>query len=196
MNNCKNILLVGVGGQGVLTASEILADALIIEGFDVKKSEVHGMSQRGGSVNSHLRYGEKVYSPLIKEGEADIVFSFELLEAMRFSKYLKEDGFMLVNNEKIVPNSIYFSDVKYPKNPEKMLKDVYKDKFFLLNAFEIAKEIGNVRFANVVMLGAVSNLMNISDESMEKAITNRVPPKTVEGNLKAYYKGKEISSNK
>ena len=192
MNNIKSILLTGVGGQGVLTASEILSDALIDEGYDVKKAEVHGMSQRGGSVNSHLRYGEKVYSPLIEEGTADVILSFEILEAIRFSKYLKDDGKLVINNLKVIPNSVYFSDVKYPKNPEKALEDVYKDKLNLFDAFKIAKNCGNSRFANVVMLGAISQIMNISDESMEKAIENRVPEKTIEGNLKAFKKGKEL----
>src|SRR6056297_1737072 len=179
MNNMKSILLTGVGGQGVLTASEILSDALIDEGYDVKKAEVHGMSQRGGSVNSHLRYGEKVYSPLIEEGSADIIFSFEVLETIRFSKYLKENGKLVVNNLKIIPNSVYFSDVKYPKNPDKVLKDVFDENLYMFNAFKIAKEIGNSKYANVVMLGAISEIMDISDESMKKAIENRVPPKTV-----------------
>jgi indolepyruvate ferredoxin oxidoreductase beta subunit len=184
--------LTGVGGQGVLTASEILSDALIDEGYDVKKAEVHGMSQRGGSVNSHLRYGEKVYSPLIEEGSADLIFSFEVLETIRFSKFLKENGKLVVNNMKIIPNSVYFSDVKYPKNPDKILKEVFKDNIYLFDAFKIAKDIGNAKFANVVMLGAISKIMGISDKSMEKAIENRVPPKTIEGNLKAFRQGKEL----
>ncbi len=192
MSDVKSILLTGVGGQGVLTASEILSDALIDEGYDVKKAEVHGMSQRGGSVNSHLRYGEKVYSPLIEEGSADIIFSFEVLETIRFSKYLKENGKLVVNNLKIIPNSVYFSDVKYPKNPDKVLKDVFDENLYMFNAFKIAKEIGNSKYANVVMLGAISEIMDISDESMKKAIENRVPPKTVEGNLKAFKRGKEL----
>ena len=192
MSDVKSILLTGVGGQGVLTASEILSDALIDEGYDVKKAEVHGMSQRGGSVNSHLRYGKKVYSPLIEEGSADIIFSFEVLETIRFSKFLKEDGKLIVNNLKIIPNSVYFSDVKYPKNPDKILKDIFKDNLYMFDAYKIAKEIGNAKYANVVMLGAISEIMDISDKSMKKAIENRVPPKTVEGNLKAFTRGKEL----
>ena len=193
MSEVKNILLVGVGGQGVLTASEILSEALMLEGFDVKKAEVHGMSQRGGSVNSHLRYGEKVFSPLIEEGKADMIFSFELVEAMRFSKYLKEEGFIVCSNEKIVPNSVYFSGVKYPKDPAGVLKEAFGKKFYLIDAVRIAEELGNVRFANVVLLGTVSHLMKISDTSMKEAIRNMVPAKTVDGNLKAFERGKELA---
>ncbi|HDS03350.1 MAG TPA: indolepyruvate oxidoreductase subunit beta [Firmicutes bacterium] len=193
MNDIKNILLVGVGGQGVLTASEILSEALMLEGFDVKKAEVHGMSQRGGSVNSHLRYGRKVYSPLIEEGKADIIFSFELVEALRFSKYLKEEGFIVCSNEKIIPNSVYFSQVKYPKDPAGALKTAFGKKFYLIDAVNIARELGNVRFANVVLLGTVSHLMKISDTSMKKAVESMVPPKYVTGNLNAFEKGKELA---
>lgn len=193
MSDNKNILLVGVGGQGVLTASEILSEALMLQGFDVKKAEVHGMSQRGGSVNSHLRYGEKVYSPLIEEGEADIIFSFELLESMRFSKFLKKDGFIVTSDTEIIPNSVYFSDKKYPKDPASSLKKVYGDKFYLVDAEGIAKELGNPRFANVVLLGTVSHLMGISDEYMTAAIKKMVPAKTVEGNLAAFNRGKELA---
>lgn len=195
MSKIKSILLTGVGGQGVLTASEILSDALIDEGYDVKKAEVHGMSQRGGSVNSHLRYGKKVYSPLIEEGDADVIFSFEILEAVRMSHFLKQEGSLVVNNMKIIPNSVYFSDDKYPKNVAEKLKEKFKDKLYLFKAFKIAKNIGNVRFANVVMLGAISEIMDISDKSMKKAIENGVPSKTVEGNLKAFAKGKEMVNN-
>jgi|MTBAKSStandDraft_1061840.scaffolds.fasta_scaffold87352_1 indolepyruvate ferredoxin oxidoreductase beta subunit len=193
MSEVKNILLVGVGGQGVLTASEILSEALMLEGFDVKKAEVHGMSQRGGSVNSHLRYGEKVFSPLIEEGEADMIFSFELVEAMRFSKYLKEGGFIVCSNEKIVPNSVYFSNIKYPKDPASALKEAFGKHFYLIDAVQIAEELGNIRFANVVLLGTVSHLMKISDKSMKEAIRNMVPSKTVDGNLKAFQRGKELA---
>mgnify|MGYP001195939517 FL=1 len=193
MSEVKNILLVGVGGQGVLTASEILSEALMLEGFDVKKAEVHGMSQRGGSVNSHLRYGEKVFSPLIEEGKADMIFSFELVEAMRFSKYLKEEGFIVCSNEKIVPNSVYFSGIKYPKDPAAVLKEAFGKKFYLIDAVQIAEELGNIRFANVVLLGTVSHLMKISDKSMKEAIRNMVPAKTVDGNLKAFERGKELA---
>ncbi len=193
MSEVKNILLVGVGGQGVLTASEILSEALMLEGFDVKKAEVHGMSQRGGSVNSHLRYGRKVYSPLIGDAEADIIFSFELLETMRFTKFLKKDGFIVSNDMEIIPNSVYFSDKKYPRDPAGTLKKTYGDKFYLVDAQGIAEELGNPRYANVVLLGTVSHLMGISDVSMTTAIKNMVPPKTVEGNLKAYLRGKEMA---
>ena len=193
MSEVKNILLVGVGGQGVLTASEILSEALMLEGFDVKKAEVHGMSQRGGSVNSHLRYGRKVYSPLIGDAEADIIFSFELLETMRFTKFLKKDGFIVSNDMEIIPNSVYFSDKKYPRDSAGTLKKTYGDKFYLVDAQGIAEELGNPRYANVVLLGTVSHLMGISDVSMTTAIKNMVPPKTVDGNLKAYLRGKEMA---
>ena len=193
VSEVKTILLVRVGGQGVLTASEILSEALMIQGYDVKKAEVHGMSQRGGSVNSHLRYGEKVYSPLIGEGEADMIFSFELLETMRFSKYLKNDGYLVSSTTEIIPNSVYFSDKKYPQAPADSLKDIYGKRFYAVDAENIAKELGNPRFANVVLLGTVSKLMGIDDDAMTQAIKNMVPPKTVEGNLEAYKRGKALA---
>lgn len=192
MSDIKNILLVGVGGQGVLTASEILSEALLLSGYDVKKAEVHGMSQRGGSVNSHVRYGEKVYSPLIAEGDADMIFSFELLEAMRNAHYLKKDGFIVASNEKIVPNSVYVGGPQYPQDPQALLKNLFNDRFYCIDADSIAKEIGNFRFANVVLVGAVASLMKLSDESMLQAIKNMVPPKSLEGNIAAFKKGKEL----
>ncbi len=192
MSDIKNILLVGVGGQGVLTASEILSEALLIAGYDVKKAEVHGMSQRGGSVNSHVRFGKKVYSPLIDEGEADMVFSFELLEAMRNAHYLKKDGYMVASNETIVPNSVYAGGPQYPEDPAALLKNVLGNRFFCINADDIAKEIGNFRFANVVLLGAVSSLMKLSDDCMTQAIKNMVPANSLDGNIAAYKKGKEL----
>lgn len=192
MNDVKNILLVGVGGQGVLTASEILSEALLLSGYDVKKAEVHGMSQRGGSVNSHVRFGKKVYSPLIAEGEADMIFSFELLEAMRNAHYLKKDGFIVASKEKIVPNSVYVGGPQYPQDPETLLKNLFDKRFYCIDADAIAKEIGNFRFANVVLVGAVASLMQLSDDSMLEAIKNMVPPKSLEGNIAAFKKGKEL----
>ncbi len=192
MSDIKNILLVGVGGQGVLTASEILSEALLLSGYDVKKAEVHGMSQRGGSVNSHVRFGKKVYSPLIAEGEADMIFSFELLESMRNAHYLKKDGFIVASNEKIVPNSVYVGGPQYPENPELLLKNLFGNRFYCIDADTIAKEIGSFRYANVVLIGAVASLMKLSDDSMMEAIKSMVPPKSLDGNIAAYKKGKEL----
>jgi len=132
MDKVTNILMVGVGGQGVILASEIVAEVMMRAGFDVKKNEVHGMAQRGGSVNSHVRFGSKVYSPVIKKGEVDILLSFEQLETMRYLDFLKEDSVILVNNQKIVPPSVTFGTDQYPVNIPELLAERYP-KFVLVD---------------------------------------------------------------
>ena len=147
----KSVLLVGVGGQGTILVSKLLTAGLVKAGFDVKMSEIHGMSQRGGSVSTHVRYGEKVYSPVIEEGEADLLISFEKMEAIRWLKFLKPEGHLIVNNYKINPLPVLIGKEIYPeKEIDEELKLLSAT---VINAFDKASEIGNIRVMNVILLG-------------------------------------------
>lgn len=180
-----NILMVGVGGQGVILASEIVSEAMMRAGCDVKKSEVHGMAQRGGSVNSHVRFGKKVYSPIIKKGEVDILFSFEQLETMRYLDLLKEDPLILVNNQKILPPSVTIGNDGYPDNIPHLLQNHYS-KFTLVDAFDAAEKAGNSKALNCAFIGALSRCFDLDKKSWEDAISSMLPPQLVELNLKAF----------
>jgi indolepyruvate ferredoxin oxidoreductase beta subunit len=187
----KNILLVGVGGQGVLLASELLCDVALELGFDVKKSEVHGMAQRGGSVSSHVRLGEKVYSPLISRGDADILLSFEQMETLRWIDYLKESGLAIVSTQKIVPMSVAVGSAQYPVN----VHELVSQKAGLVDwvdALEIANNAGNIKAANVALVGALSaHLEQIPQDVWEKAIQSRVPAKYLSANIAAFRAGRD-----
>ena len=150
----KNIMIVGVGGQGTLLASRILGNTVINEGYDVKVSEVHGMSQRGGSVVTYVKYGEKIYSPIVDRGEADIILAFEMLEAYRALPYLKKGGKMIVNDQAIDPMPVIIGAMEYPEN----IKDKLADKIDLLpvDALKLAKEAGNAKAVNVVLIGVMA----------------------------------------
>jgi indolepyruvate ferredoxin oxidoreductase beta subunit len=184
-----NILLVGVGGQGILVASEIIAEALMLAGFDVKKSEVHGMAQRGGSVVSHVRFGEKVYSPIIPEGEADILVGFELLEAYRYLPLLKADGKIVVNNLKINPPIVSIGQEDYPEGLPEKIKNIFPGGT-LIDGLALAKMAGNVKTVNTVLLGALSRLSGIEEKFWLSAIERMVPGKTLEVNGKAFELGR------
>ena len=182
----QSILFAGIGGQGIIRASSILATAAINEGMDVKQSEVHGMAQRGGSVVSFVRFGEKVYSPTIETGMADVVIAFEKSEALRWIHYLKKDGFIMINNMMIKPTSLLYGDVKYPKvdQIEKSLKGV---NYLFMDSIQEAQNLGNPKVFNTIMLGVISKYIpQISEENWVSAIKKSVPPKTVETNLKAF----------
>ena len=153
-----NILTVGVGGQGVILASDIIAAVMMRAGYDVKKSEVHGMAQRGGSVTSHVRFGPKVYSPIIRKGEVDILFSFELLETLRYLDFLKILSVILVNNQKILPPSVTLGKDVYPDNIPGRLQARYP-RFTLVNALEAAQEAGNAKAVNIALIGALSDFL-------------------------------------
>ena len=155
----KNIMIVGVGGQGTLLASRILGNAVIGEGYDVKVSEVHGMSQRGGSVVTYVKYGDKVYSPIIDEGEADIILAFELLEAYRALPYLKKGGKIVVNNQQIDPMPVITGAMKYPENIAGKLSAVADCK--VVDALELAKEAGNTKAVNVALISVLAKASNI-----------------------------------
>ncbi len=187
MNKIKNILMVGVGGQGIITASDILSEAALLDGHDVKKSEIHGMSQRGGSVFSHVRYGEKVYSPTIKTGEADILLSLEVIETVRWLVYANKSTKVILSETRIQPQTVK----EYPEGVIESLKKEFKD-FFLVNPIEINKQNGDNKVLNTTLLGILSNLLDISDSSWEKAMEKLVPNGTYESNLAAFRLGKKL----
>ena len=180
----QKIMIVGVGGQGTLLASRILGNVAIGEGYDVKVSEVHGMSQRGGSVVTYVKYGDKVHSPIIDRGEADIVLAFELLEAYRAVPYLKKGGKMIVNSQKIDPMPVITGAAKYPEDIEKKLS---KDAdTIVVDALAKAKEAGNIKAVNVVLIGVLAKTTDIPYEKWVETIKTTVPPKFLDINLKAF----------
>lgn len=183
----KSVLLVGVGGQGTILVSKLLTAGLVKAGFDVKMSEIHGMSQRGGSVSTHVRYGEKVYSPVIEEGEADLLISFEKMEVIRWLKFLKPEGHLIVNNYKINPLPVLIGKEIYPeKEIDEELKLLSAT---VINAFDKASEIGNIRVMNVILLGTVVKMMNLEDIDWEEIIRNNVKEKFIDVNIKAFNEG-------
>ncbi|NLW41973.1 MAG: indolepyruvate oxidoreductase subunit beta [Tissierellia bacterium] len=185
----KNIMIVGVGGQGTLLTSRILGGVILDSGWDVKLSEVHGMAQRGGSVVTFVRYGEKVYEPIVEEGKADILISFERLEALRYKHFLKKDGIMIVNDQRIDPMSVIIKKEKYP---EDIVENLRKDfDLIVVDALEEARKIGNLKVFNVIVLGVLSKYMNIDDEVWIKQIKENVPEYSIEENLIAFQVGKD-----
>jgi indolepyruvate ferredoxin oxidoreductase beta subunit len=186
-----NILLVGVGGQGILLASEILSEAAMLAGFDVKKSEIHGMSQRGGSVVSHVRYGTEVFSPIVPEGEGDILFGFELMETVRSLPLLKQGGSVIANDLQISPPSVLMGQETYPAGlPERIKKQF--DDFLLLDGQKMASDAGNVKAANTVLLGAVSKRLDIPEGFWILALEKMVPAKALEINKRAFQMGRQL----
>ena len=185
----KNIMIVGVGGQGTLLASKLLGRMLLSRGYDVKVSEVHGMSQRGGSVVTYVRYGDRVYSPVIDRGEADMILSFELLEAARWVEYLKPDGVLLTNDRRISPMPVITGAAEYPENLTEKLTalGVRLDAF---DALALAMQAGSSKAVNLVLLGRLSEYFDFTDEEWMAAIEQSVPPKFLELNKKAFLLGK------
>jgi len=192
MTSTLNISLVGVGGQGTLLASEILCHVALLAGKDVKKSEVHGMAQRGGSVVSQVRIGEKVYSPLIAVGETDILMSFEKLEALRFAHFVSPDGIAMVNDQEIRPVTVSSGQADWPEDLDGKLRAAFP-KLELIPALQIARELGNVRVVNVVMIGALSNHTDVDDSIWRESIKALVKPRFLEFNLKAFEAGKQAA---
>ncbi len=184
-----SIVLAGVGGQGILLASEITAQAAMLAGFDVKTNEVHGMAQRGGSVIGQIRYGKKVYSPLVAKGTAKVLIALEQIEALRFSDYLSADGVAVVSSQAIIPVTVSSGAAKYPQNVKQMLEDVFK-KLVFIDAAKIAIEAGNIRAANTVLLGAMSNHLDLPIECWQTAIESAVGEKYSELNKKAFSAGR------
>ncbi|MGI5905655.1 MAG: indolepyruvate oxidoreductase subunit beta [Candidatus Pararuminococcus gallinarum] len=191
MSESKSIMIVGVGGQGSLLASRILGNVLLSQGYDVKVSEVHGMSQRGGSVVTYVKYSEdKVYSPIVELGEADAIISFEVLEAARYVSYLKKGGKIIVSDQQIDPMPVITGAAQYPADIVKKIRD--KGIHILdLDALSLAKEAGNAKAANVVLMGALSNIMDFDEQVWLDAVRACVPQKFLELNLKAFDLGRK-----
>ena len=185
----KNIMIVGVGGEGTLLTSRILGAAAISEGFDVKVSEVHGMSQRGGSVVTYVRFGEKVYSPVIGQGEADVLLAFEPLEAARSLSFLKPGGVLVTNTQKINPMPVIAGTMPYPENVEQKIKALGVD-IRAFDALRLAEDAGNAKALNVVLLGYLSTLGLFSEKTLLDALNSCVPAKLLDVNLKAFELGK------
>ena len=187
--NTKSIMIVGVGGQGSLLASKLLGRLLMDEGYDVKVSEVHGMSQRGGSVVTYVRYGEKVYSPIITEGEADIIISFEKLEAARYAKFLKKDGLVVVNTQQIDPMPVIIGAATYPESVLTELTDKGLN-VEALDALSLAVEAGSPKAVNIVLMGRLSHYFDLPEDAWMRAMEAIVPAKFLELNKKAFALGK------
>jgi len=184
-----NIVIVGVGGQGVILASKIISNAAMEAGLDVKQSEVHGMSQRGGSVISHVRIGKKVYSPLVTEGEADVVLAFEKLEALRYSHWVKPDGKIIYADTRINPSTVVAGLAEYPEDVDKQLENL-ECNVIKIDAAKLAKEAGNVKAVNTVLVGALSKMLpEIKEEVWKEVLKKSLPAKVIDVNLKAFELG-------
>ena len=190
MAETKNIMIVGVGGQGTLLTSRILGGITVENGYDVKLSEVHGMAQRGGSVVTYVRYGEKVTEPIVEEGQADVLIAFEKLEALRYAHFLKKDGVIIVNDQKIDPMPVVTGVAKYPEGIIEHLSEKYK--VISVDAQKEALELGNSRVFNVIILGVAASKMDFEKEQWIEVIKKKVPPKTIDIDVKAFERGYEI----
>lgn len=187
----KNIMIVGVGGQGTLLTSRVLGGVILQAGFDVKLSEVHGMAQRGGSVVTFVRFGDEVAEPIVEEGRADVLIAFEKLEAARYAHYLKKDGVLIVNDQRIDPMPVIIGAVKYPDNIIETLEEKYN--VIKVDALEEAKKIGNTRTFNIIILGIAARHMDFSKDEWLQVIEKTVPQKTIEINKKAFELGYTMS---
>jgi indolepyruvate ferredoxin oxidoreductase beta subunit len=190
MADTKNIMIVGVGGQGTLLTSRILGGITVAAGYDVKLSEVHGMAQRGGSVVTYVRYGEEVAEPIVEEGQADVLIAFERLEALRYAHFLKKDGVIIVNDQRIDPMPVVTGAAQYPENIIENLKKDYK--VIDVDAMAEALEMGNSRVFNVIILGVAAKHMDFEKDMWIDVIKNTVPPKTIDINVAAFERGYEI----
>ena len=194
METSGNILFCGVGGQGILLASELTTSALLSTGMDVKKSEVHGMAQRGGSVEAHLRYGKKVYSPLIEAGTADLLVALEIMEALRYLPFLHKDSKVIVNTQKIMPPAVATGKTTYPEN---ILEELTSRGLTVIpvDGFGIAKKAGNVKAANVALVGALSTLLPIPEETFIEIIKQQVPARFLDVNLTVFQEGRKAGKD-
>ena len=191
--NVFNILIAGVGGQGVLLTSKIIAEAALLQGLDVKQSEVHGMAQRGGSVLSQVRFGDKVFSPIISEGEADLLIGFEPLETARYLHFLRDGGIVVYNTHPIGTIGVSIGKETYPQDIHETIKR-HASKVHAFNATSAAVEVGEKRAVNLVLLGAALRFLPLDPGGVDNAITNSVPKKLLELNRKAYLAGKAQSA--
>jgi indolepyruvate ferredoxin oxidoreductase beta subunit len=187
----RGILLAGVGGQGILRASDILCRVFMAAGLDVKKSEVHGMAQRGGCVTSHVRYGEKVHSPLAKSNDVDILVSFEKMDTLRYLDYVKETGTVIINTEEIYPPAVNLGEVPYPTDVAETVGRFFA-KSVTVDAAALALRAGNIRAVNTVLLGALSSYLSFPCELWEKVLQESFPAKLVHANRKAFLQGRDL----
>ncbi|NMA67577.1 MAG: indolepyruvate oxidoreductase subunit beta [Clostridiaceae bacterium] len=194
MNN-RSIMIVGVGGQGTLLTSRILGDVAVNLGLDVKVSEVHGMSQRGGSVVTYVKMGEKIYSPTVEKNEADILLCFEQLEALRWIDYVKKDGAVIINTQKIDPMPVIIGNSEYPQNIIEKIKEEYSQTISV-PALDMAKACGNIKAVNVVMIGVMAKRTEIDKEIWLNAIKKTVKPQFVDMNIKAFNMGYDFEEVK
>ena len=192
-NQVSNILIVGVGGQGIILASDVLGRVAARAGYDVKKNEIHGMAQRGGSVSSHVRFGKSVSSPIIKLGEADVLVSFEQLETVRYFPFLAVSGKVIVNDHKILPPAVFTGKQDYPEDILEKIKEKVPDAM-IVDGMELATRLGNPRVLNVVFLGALSTHLDIPAQTYEEVLTESLKPKLVDINLKAFHEGRALAS--
>ncbi|MEW6720837.1 MAG: indolepyruvate oxidoreductase subunit beta [Thermodesulfobacteriota bacterium] len=186
-----DVFLAGVGGQGTLLASEVLGEAFLRSGYDVKKSDVHGMAQRGGAVTTHLRYGPKVFSPLIEPGRADLLIAFEKIEALRFAHYLRPGGVLVVNAQEIYPPSVATGREPYPADAETRLAAV-TERLYVVDALASALALREIRAVNMVMVGAASRFLPLPENAYEEALRESLPERIVEVNLRAFRAGREL----
>ena len=192
-NDCTSVVLVGVGGQGILLASAVVAQAALSVGYDVKTYEIHGMAQRGGSVVAQVRYGKKVDSPLVPKGEATVLASLERTEALRYTDYLAPNGLAVVSDQVIVPVTVSSGAAKYPEIDEEGLRKFFPNLVYV-HAIDHAIELGNARAANVILLGALSTKLDeLSDEAWTNALQKCVKPKFLDLNVKAFYLGRDLA---
>ncbi|MEW6141008.1 MAG: indolepyruvate oxidoreductase subunit beta [Thermodesulfobacteriota bacterium] len=188
-----NVLIVGVGGQGIILASDVLGKVAARHGYDVKKNEIHGMAQRGGSVSSHVRFGKTVSSPIIKMGEADVLMSFEQIETLRYFPYLSRNGKVIVNDHKILPPAVFTGQQEYPPDVLSKIKEKVPDAV-VLNAADVAAKVGNPRVVNVIFLGVLSTFLDIPSSVYEEVLKESLKPKLLEVNLKAFHEGRAIAA--
>ena len=191
-NRVYNVLIVGVGGQGIILASDVLGRVAAKHGYDVKKNEIHGMAQRGGSVSSHVRFGKTVSSPIIKMGEADILLSFEQIETLRYFPFLSEKGQVVVNDQKILPPAVFTGQQEYPNNVLEKIKQKAPNTV-IVDGPEVARKIGNPKVLNVIFLGVMSKFLDIPAEVYEQTLKESLKPKLVDINLKAFNEGRSLA---
>jgi len=187
-----NVLIVGVGGQGIILASDVLGRVAAKHGYDVKKNEIHGMAQRGGSVSSHVRFGKIVSSPIIKMGEADVLLSFEQIETLRYFPFLSEKGQVIVNDQKILPPAVFTGQQEYPSDILERIKQK-APKTIIVDGPTVARNIGNPRVLNVIFLGVLSKFLDIPVEIYEQTLRESLKPKLVDINIRAFNEGRAMT---
>lgn len=188
-----NVLIVGVGGQGIILASDVLGKVAAAHGYDVKKNEIHGMAQRGGSVSSHVRFGKRVSSPIIKMGEADVLLSFEQIETLRYFPFLSEKGKVIMNDQKILPPAVFTGKQEYPAEVIAKVKEKVPDAV-IVDGNAVATQLGNLRVVNVIFLGILSTYLDIPASTYETVLKESLKPKLVDINLKAFHHGRGLAA--